>query len=60
MYILKGQALMSINIQAGGQTKIHTPSALTTLGKIAAGRLSSGTAPLRDSARPVSRTSNGT
>jgi hypothetical protein len=38
MYILKGQALMSINIQAGLETKI-TPSALTSLGKIAAGRL---------------------
>jgi hypothetical protein len=38
MYILKGPALMSINIQAGLDTKI-TPDALTTLGKIAAVRL---------------------
>ena len=38
MYILKGPDLMSINIQAGLDTKI-TPDALTALGKIAAGRL---------------------
>lgn len=38
MYILKGPNLMSINIQAGLDTKI-TPEALTALGKIAAGRL---------------------
>ncbi|PZS18748.1 MAG: hypothetical protein DLM57_05655 [Pseudonocardiales bacterium] len=38
MYILKGSDLMSINIQAGLDTKI-TPEALSALGKIAAGRL---------------------
>ena len=38
MYILKGPDLMSINIQAGLDTKI-TPDALTALGKIAAGRV---------------------
>jgi hypothetical protein len=37
MYILKGADVMSINIQAGLDTKI-TPDALTALGKIAAGR----------------------
>jgi hypothetical protein len=38
MYILKGPDLMSINIQAGLDTKI-TPEALTALGKIAASRI---------------------
>jgi hypothetical protein len=38
MYILKGPKLMSINIQAGLDTKI-TPEALIALGKIAAGRV---------------------
>jgi hypothetical protein len=38
MYVLKGPALMSINIQAGLGTKI-TPGALTALGKMAAVRL---------------------
>ncbi len=38
MYVLKGHALLSINIQAGLQTKV-TPDALTAVGKIAAGRL---------------------
>ena len=38
MYILKGPDLMSINIQAGLDTKI-TPEALIALGKIAAGRV---------------------
>ncbi len=38
MYILKGPDLISINIQAGLDTKI-TPEALIALGKIAAGRV---------------------
>ena len=38
MYILKGPALLSINVQAGLDTKI-TSGALTTLGRTAAARL---------------------